>query len=328
MVPQRGSLNILVAGGAGFLGSHLVDRLLELGHSVCVVDNLTTGNLRNLENAQRTGRYRFLNHDIVVPFSDVSNLTEKCFDVVFNFACPASPKAYQSDPLQTMLTNVIGTKNLLDVAVANEAVFIQASTSEIYGDPIEHPQTETYWGNVNSFGPRSCYDEGKRAAETLCYDYNQKHKLPIKVARIFNTYGPRMDANDGRVVSNFIVQQLRRGIVTIYGDGFQTRSFCYVDDLVEGFVALMESDPSFKGPVNLGNPTEWTINELCNQISEFIPDPHWVFCELPQDDPQRRCPDISLAKKQLRWEPKISLQQGLKRTIQYFRELGIKPHGS
>lgn len=319
-------MNVIVTGGAGFLGSHLVDALLERGHFVTVIDNMVTGSPKNLANAfeKFPKSVQLFEYDI----SRREVLSEKLlqkrkYDVVFNFACPASPVAYQADPIQTMLTCVVGTKNMLDLALFNDATLIHASTSEIYGDPEIHPQPETYKGCVNTLGPRACYDEGKRAAETIIFDYKRTKNAKVKVARIFNTYGPRMAINDGRVVSNFIVQALTDQTLTIYGSGEQTRSFCYVSDLIRGFLALMDSSPDFTGPVNLGNPGEFTMNQLMFKVSALLPEKKVAvrFCDLPQDDPKQRKPDIFLARTELNWTPEVSLLLGLAHTIEYFREV-------
>jgi UDP-glucuronate decarboxylase len=305
-------VRILVTGAAGFLGSHLVDRLLQDGHEVLGVDNLFTGSKKNLEHLHGNPRFEFLRHDITFPlYVEV--------DAIYNLASPASPVHYQRDPVQTIKTNVIGAVNMLGLAKRLGIRIFQASTSEVYGDPDIHPQPETYWGRVNPIGPRACYDEGKRAAETLFFDYHRQHGLEIRVARIFNTYGPRMAINDGRVVSNFIVQALENQDITIYGDGSQTRSFCFVDDLIEGFVRLFNSDSA--GPINLGNPGEFTMNELAELVIELTGSKSKVIHEpLPQDDPKQRQPDISLAQKSLSgWSPKINLEEGLEKTIHYFR---------
>jgi len=306
---------ILVTGGAGFLGSHLCDRLLAEGHEVVCADNLFTGSKRNIEHLHGHPRFEFLRHDVTFPlYIEV--------DEIWNLACPASPIHYQHDPVQTTKTSVHGAINMLGLAKRLRCRIFQASTSEVYGDPSVHPQPETYWGNVNPIGIRSCYDEGKRCAETLFFDYQRQHGLDIKVARIFNTYGPRMHPNDGRVVSNFIVQALRGEPITIYGEGQQTRSFCFVDDLIEGFVRLMATEPGFTGPVNLGNPCEFSIRELAEQVIKLIGSPSTlVFKPLPADDPLQRQPDISLARDRLGWVPSIPLQEGLKRTIAYFDTL-------
>lgn len=306
---------ILITGGAGFLGSHLTDRLLEQGHEVICADNLFTGTKRNIDHLHNHPRFEFMRHDVTFPlYVEV--------DEIYNLACPASPVHYQHDPVQTTKTSVHGAINVLGLAKRLKCKVFQASTSEVYGDPAVHPQPESYWGNVNPIGPRSCYDEGKRCAETLFFDYHRQHGLEIKVARIFNTYGPRMHHADGRVVSNFIVQALRGDAITIYGDGSQTRSFCYVDDLVEGFIRLMESDASVTGPVNLGNPGEFTMVELAEKVIKMTgSSSQIVFQELPQDDPKQRRPDISLAKERLDWEPTVALDQGLVWTIDYFKKL-------
>ncbi|MGJ4940721.1 UDP-glucuronic acid decarboxylase family protein [Bradyrhizobium sp. HKCCYLS1011] len=304
---------VLVTGGAGFLGSHLIDRLLEQGHDVLCVDNLFTGTKRNLEHHHGNPRFEFLRHDVTFPlYVEV--------DEIYNLACPASPIHYQHDPVQTTKTSVHGAINMLGLAKRLGCRILQASTSEVYGDPSIHPQQESYWGNVNPIGPRSCYDEGKRCAETLFFDYHRQHGLEIKVARIFNTYGPRMHPADGRVVSNFIIQALKGEGITLYGDGSQTRSFCYVDDLIGGLISLMESPDGFTGPVNLGNPTEFTMKELAQLIiAETSSSSPLVTRPLPQDDPKQRKPDITLAQKQLGWNPKIPLEEGLKPTTAYFR---------
>ena len=304
---------ILVTGGAGFLGSHLCDRLVEQGHHVLCVDNYFTGSKKNIEHLLDRKNFEVIRQDICIPlYVEV--------DEIYNLACPASPVHYQRDPVQTTKTSIIGAYNMLGLAKRTGAKILQASTSEIYGDPTVHPQPESYWGNVNPIGIRSCYDEGKRAAETLFFDYHRMHDVRIKVMRIFNTYGPRMAEADGRVVSNFIVQALRHRDIAIYGDGLQTRSFCYVDDLLNGMMALMASDDSVTGPVNIGNPGEFTIRELAEQVI-FITGSTSSIIEkpLPQDDPRQRRPDISLAKSVLGWEPKIQLEQGLTKTIDYFR---------
>lgn len=306
---------ILITGGAGFLGSHLTDRLLEQGHEVICADNLFTGTKRNIDHLHNHPRFEFMRHDVTFPlYVEV--------DEIYNLACPASPVHYQHDPVQTTKTSVHGAINVLGLAKRLKCKIFQASTSEVYGDPAVHPQPESYWGNVNPIGPRSCYDEGKRCAETLFFDYHRQHGLEIKVARIFNTYGPRMHHADGRVVSNFIVQALCGEPITIYGDGLQTRSFCYVDDLVEGFIKLMESEASVTGPVNLGNPGEFTMLELAEKVVKLTgSSSQIVFQELPQDDPKQRRPDISLAKRTLDWEPNVVLDQGLGWTVGYFTKL-------
>lgn len=307
---------VLVTGGAGFVGSHLIDRLIEQGDEVLCVDNLFTGAKANIAHLLGHPRFEFLRHDICHPlFVEV--------DAIFNLACPASPIHYQHDPVQTTKVSVIGSINMLGLAKRIKAPILQASTSEVYGDPTQHPQTEAYWGNVNPIGLRSCYDEGKRCAETLFFDYNRQHGIDIKVARIFNTYGPRMHPADGRVVSNFVMQALRGEDITIYGDGSQTRSFCYVDDLVEALLRLMDSRDGFTGPVNLGNPVEFTIRELAELVIELTgARAKLIQLPLPSDDPTQRKPDIALARKELDWEPGIALREGLGKTIAYFRSLG------
>ncbi len=306
---------ILVTGGAGFLGSHLIDRLLEMGHEVICVDNLFTGTKRNIEHLQTNPRFEFLRHDVTFPlFVEV--------DEIYNLACPASPIHYQHDPVQTTKTSVHGAINMLGLAKRLRCRILQASTSEVYGDPSIHPQVEQYWGNVNPIGIRSCYDEGKRCAETLFFDYHRQHGLEIKVARIFNTYGPRMHPSDGRVVSNFVVQALQGEPITLYGTGSQTRSFCYVSDLIDGLIRLMESPASVTGPVNLGNPTEFTMRELAELVlAETGARSPIVTRPLPEDDPKQRCPDITLAKRLLGWTPTVPLREGIKPTISYFRSL-------
>lgn len=305
---------VIVTGGAGFLGSHLIDRLLEQGHEVLCVDNLFTGTKRNMEHLHSNPRFEFMRHDVTFPLYVEA-------DEIYNLACPASPIHYQHDPVQTTKTSVHGAINMLGLAKRLGCRILQASTSEVYGDPTIHPQTESYWGNVNPIGPRSCYDEGKRCAETLFFDYHRQHGLQIKVARIFNTYGPRMHPADGRVVSNFIIQALTGKPITLYGDGKQTRSFCYVDDLVDGLMRLMASPEGFTGPVNLGNPVEFTMRELAELIvTETGSSSPLVTEPLPQDDPKQRKPDISIAESQLGWTPKIPLREGLKPTIAYFRK--------
>ena len=306
---------ILVTGGAGFIGSHLIDRLLDQGHEVLCADNLFTGSKRNIEHLYKNPRFEFMRHDVTFPlYVEV--------DEIYNLACPASPIHYQHDPVQTTKTSVHGAINMLGLAKRLGCKIFQASTSEVYGDPQVHPQPEEYWGNVNPVGPRSCYDEGKRCAETLFFDYHRQHGLPIKVARIFNTYGPRMHHADGRVVSNFIVQALRGQPITIYGEGEQTRSFCYVDDLVEGFIKLMESEAAVTGPINLGNPGEFTIRALAQKVIELTGSRSpLVFEDLPADDPRQRQPDIARARTVLNWEPGIALDAGLEKTVAYFRKL-------
>ncbi len=306
---------ILITGGAGFIGSHLCETLLHQGHDVLCVDNFFTGTKDNLEHLFDNPHFELLRHDVTFPlYVEV--------DEIYNLACPASPIHYQHDPVQTTKTSVHGAINMLGLAKRTKAKILQASTSEVYGDPEIHPQTEDYWGHVNPIGFRSCYDEGKRCAETLFFDYHRQHKLRIKVARIFNTYGPRMHPNDGRVVSNFIVQALQGKDITIYGDGAQTRSFCYVDDLVDVLIRLMNSKDSFTGPVNTGNPGEFTIKELAEHVITLTGSKSkLVFKPLPSDDPKQRQPNIELARQELGWEPKVPLKEGLIKTIAYFDEL-------
>jgi UDP-glucuronate decarboxylase len=306
---------VLVTGGAGFLGSHLCERLLAAGHEVVCADNLFTGNKRNIAHLLTHPRFEFLRHDVTFPlFIEV--------DEIWNLACPASPIHYQHDPVQTTKTSVHGAINMLGLAKRLGAKIFQASTSEVYGDPEQHPQREDYWGHVNPIGPRSCYDEGKRCAETLFFDYHRQHGLQIKVARIFNTYGPRMHPNDGRVVSNFIVQALRNEPITIYGEGLQTRSFCYVDDLIDGFIKLMATDDTVTGPINLGNPGEFTIRQLAEKVIAMTGSSSVIESRpLPADDPRQRQPDITRARALLDWEPGIDLETGLKSTIAYFDDL-------
>ena len=305
---------ILVTGGAGFLGSHLIDRLLGAGHEVVCADNLFTGTKLNIEHLHAHPRFEFMRHDVTFPLYIEA-------DEIWNLACPASPIHYQHDPVQTTKTSVHGAINMLGLAKRLRCPILQASTSEVYGDPAVHPQTEAYWGNVNPIGPRSCYDEGKRCAETLFFDYQRQHGLDIKVARIFNTYGPRMLPDDGRVVSNFIVQALRGEPLTLFGDGRQTRSFCYVDDLIDGLERLMATAPGFTGPVNLGNPTEFTIRELAERVIALTGSRSRIESRpLPQDDPLQRQPDISLAREKLGWSPSVALEDGLKRTVAYFEQ--------
>ncbi len=306
---------VLVTGGAGFLGSFLCERLLDDGFEVLCIDNFYTGAKSNIAHLLSNPDFEFIRHDVTFPlYVEV--------DEIYNLACPASPIHYQNDPVQTTKTSVHGAINMLGLAKRVKAKILQASTSEVYGDPTVHPQTEDYWGNVNPIGPRSCYDEGKRCAETLFFDYRRQHNLGIKVARIFNTYGPRMHPNDGRVVSNFILQALRNEPITVYGDGSQSRSFCYVDDLVTGLISLMDSPDEVTGPVNLGNPNEFTILELTNKVIEITGSKSEVRHDpLPEDDPRQRRPDITLAKNVLGWEPSIPLEDGLSKTIDYFRKL-------
>ena len=306
---------ILVTGGAGFLGSHLCETLIAAGHEVLCVDNFYTGSRRNIAALLDHKRFELVRHDVTFPpYVEV--------DEIYNLACPASPIHYQFDPVQTTKTSVHGAINMLGLARRVKAKIFQASTSEVYGDPTVHPQTEEYWGNVNPIGFRSCYDEGKRCAETLFFDYFRQHRLRIKVVRIFNTYGPRMHPNDGRVVSNFVVQALRNEDITVYGDGAQTRAFCYVDDLIDGFVRMMESDDEVIGPINLGNPEEFTIRGLAELVIELARTSSRIVAKpLPHDDPRQRRPDISKARSVLSWEPKVPLRQGLLRTITYFDDL-------
>jgi UDP-glucuronate decarboxylase len=306
---------ILVTGGAGFLGSHLCDRLYAQGHHVICLDSFFTGRRENIQQLLNQPRFEVLSQDVIAPI-EIDNLDE-----IYNLACPASPVHYQFDPVHTMKTSVLGALNLLELAKKTGAKVFQASTSEVYGDPAVHPQTEEYWGNVNPIGSRSCYDEGKRAAETLFFDYHRTLGIPIKVVRIFNTYGPRMAANDGRVVSNFIVQALQGQDLTIYGDGSQTRSFCYADDLIEGFIRLMNADQKIIGPINMGNPGEFTMLELAEKVLRLTgSSSRLIHLPLPQDDPQQRQPDISKAKTLLGWSLTVPLEQGLDRTIAYFKQ--------
>jgi len=308
---------ILVTGGAGFLGSHLCEHLLGQGHDVLCVDNFYTGSKLNICHLLTRPNFELLRHDVTFPlYVEV--------DEIYNLACPASPVHYQHDPVQTTKTSVHGAINMLGLAKRVKAKILQASTSEVYGDPEMHPQVEGYWGHVNPIGPRSCYDEGKRCAETLFMDYRRQHGMPVKIARIFNTYGPRMHPNDGRVVSNFIMQALANEPITIYGDGMQTRSFCFVDDLIDGLVRLMQTPDDFCGPVNLGNPVEFTMLELAREVIRLTGSASTIeHRPIPCDDPVRRRPDISLSRRYLGWEPRIALQQGLERTIAYFRDLRL-----
>jgi UDP-glucuronate decarboxylase len=308
------SKRMLVTGGAGFIGSHLCRRLLDEGHEVLCVDNLYTGTKANILELFDNKRFDFMRHDVSFPlYVEV--------DQIYNLACPASPIHYQFDPVQTTKTSVHGAINMLGLAKRTKARILQASTSEVYGDPEMHPQTEAYWGRVNPIGPRACYDEGKRCAETLFFDYYRQHQLDIRVVRIFNTYGPMMHPNDGRVVSNFIIQALQNHDITIYGDGSQSRSFQYIDDFIEGVVRMMNNEEGFIGPVNIGNPDEFTIKELAEKVLSLLPKSKSkiVYKPLPQDDPRQRQPDISLAKEKLGWEPKTKLNEGLIKTIEYFR---------
>jgi len=306
---------VLVTGGAGFLGSHLCERLLNDGHDVICVDNFFTGTRDNIQHLLANPHFEVLRHDITQPlYVEVEE--------IYNLACPASPPHYQHDPIHTLKTSVLGTMNMLGLAKRTGAKLFQASTSEVYGDPLQHPQQESYWGNVNPIGIRSCYDEGKRAAETLCFDYHREHGVRIKVARIFNTYGPRMHPRDGRVVSNFIIQALKGDDITVYGEGQQTRSFCYVDDLIEAFVRLMDSPDEVTGPVNTGNPGEFTILELAERVIAMTGSSSKIVkLPLPQDDPKQRRPDIGQAQQLLNWSPAITLEEGLKPTIAYFGTL-------
>jgi len=306
---------ILITGGAGFLGSHLCDRLINDGHDVLCVDNYFTGSKDNIAAHLSNPQFEALRHDVCFPLSVE-------VDEIYNLACPASPIHYQFDPVQTTKTSVLGAINMLGLAKRTQAKIFQASTSEIYGEPLVHPQTEDYRGNVSTIGPRACYDEGKRCAETLFFDYHRQHELKIKVARIFNTYGPRMHPNDGRVVSNFIMQALKGEAITLFGDGSQTRAFCYVDDLIEGFVRLMATEDAITGPINLGNPVEMTVAELAEKIVDLTGSSSKIaYRPLPVDDPTQRCPDITVARETLGWEPKVPLTLGLQRTIDYFDRL-------
>lgn len=308
---------ILVTGGGGFIGSHLCERLLTEGNDVICLDNFFTGSKNNIRHLLQNPAFELIRHDVTMPISlEV--------DAIFNLACPASPVHYQHDPVQTARTSILGAMNVLELARRLKIPVLQASTSEIYGDPMVHPQTESYWGNVNPIGIRSCYDEGKRAAETLFFDYHRQYGFPIKVIRIFNTYGPRMHPNDGRVVSNFIVQALQGRDITIYGTGEQTRSFCFVSDLVEGMVRMMNTADDVTGPVNLGNPDEYTVNQLAEKVIRFCNSKSKIIhMPLPQDDPTRRKPDITRAKEILGWEPHVHVDDGLEQTIDYFRNLGV-----
>ena len=306
-------MKILLTGAAGFLGSHLSKKLIDEGHQVIGLDDLSTGSIKNIESLKSNSNFKFVEHDVRKPYSVE-------VDAILNFACPASPISYQKDPVRTIETNFLGMINLLHLANETNAIVIQASTSEIYGDPTQSPQVESYWGNVNPIGIRSCYDEGKRAAETLCFDYKRQHNLDTRVLRIFNTYGPNMSISDGRVVSNFIVQALKNEPITIYGDGNQSRSFCYVSDLVEGIYKLLMKKESVDSPINIGNPNEFTIKQLAEAIikitnsqSKLINNP------LPQDDPKQRRPDISLASKLLNWQPTVQLEEGIRKTVAYFK---------
>lgn len=306
-------MKIIVTGGAGFIGSHLCKKLLELGNEVICIDNLYTGSKKNIKELLANSKFKFKEHDITEPFEEQA-------DQIYNLACPASPVHYQKDPVYTIKTNILGMYNVLELARKTGAKVLQASTSEVYGDPEQHPQKETYWGNVNPIGIRSCYDEGKRAAETMCFDFHRQYGTKIRVARIFNTYGPNMAANDGRVVSNFIIQALKNQPITIYGNGKQTRSFCYVSDMVEGLIKLMNSEEI--GPINLGNPGEFTMLELAEEILKQTGSKSKIEHKpLPQDDPKQRKPDITLAKEKLGWGPRVKLEEGLKGTIEYFSKI-------
>lgn len=315
---QMQKQRILVTGGAGFLGSHLCERLLSEGHEVLCLDNFFTGKRENIRHLLADTNFELMRHDITLPlYVEV--------DQIYNLACPASPKSYQYDPVQTIKTNVHGAINMLGLAKRVRARILQASTSEVYGDPEVHPQSEGYWGRVNPIGIRSCYDEGKRCAETLFFDYHRQHDVDIKVMRIFNTYGPRMDVNDGRVVSNFIVQALTNQPITIYGEGQQTRSFCYVDDLINAMIKLMDSDKAVVGPINCGNPSEFTISELAQKVIKLTNSSSEIaYQPLPSDDPIQRRPDITLAQKNLDWEPSIALEEGLARSIAYFKSVLLR----
>ena len=315
MTTSQDKKQILVTGGAGFLGSHLCERLIKKNNAVLCLDNFFTGFKRNIAHLMNHPDFTLIEQDVCEP-------CEVEVDEIYHLACPASPVHYQFNPTRTVETCVLGTINMLSLSKKLKAKFFQASTSEVYGDPQCHPQSESYYGNVNPIGPRACYDEGKRCAETLCFDYHRQHHLSIKVVRIFNTYGPNMHPNDGRVVSNFIVQALRGENITIYGDGSQTRSFCYVDELIDGFIKVMEKGPEFTGPVNLGNPSECTMLELAHKVIEFSgSSSQIIYKPLPQDDPVRRRPDITFAQKELGWHPQIHLEHGLQRTIDYFDAL-------
>ena len=306
-------MKILLTGAAGFLGSHLSKKLIDEGHQVIGLDDLSTGSIKNIENLKSNSNFKFVEHDVRKPYSVE-------VDAILNFACPASPISYQKDPVRTIETNFLGMINLLHLANETNAIVIQASTSEIYGDPTQSPQVESYWGNVNPIGIRSCYDEGKRAAETLCFDYKRQHNLDTRVLRIFNTYGPNMSISDGRVVSNFIVQALKNEPITIYGDGNQSRSFCYVSDLVEGIYKLLVKKESVDSPINLGNPNEFTIKQLAEAIIKITNSQSKLINEpLPQDDPKQRRPDISLASKLLNWKPTVQLEEGIRKTVAYFK---------
>jgi UDP-glucuronate decarboxylase len=308
-------MKILLTGAAGFLGSHISKKLIDSNHEVIGLDDLSTGSIKNIEHLINHPKYSFIEHDVRIPY-------QSKVDAILNFACPASPVNYQKDPVRTIETNFLGMINLLHLANETGARIIQASTSEIYGDPTQSPQKESYWGNVNPIGIRSCYDEGKRAAETLCFDYRRQYNLDTRIIRIFNTYGPNMAIGDGRVVSNFIVQALRNEPINIYGDGKQTRSFCYVSDLVEGICKLLQLDKNPDSPINLGNPNEFTILELASFVVEVTNSKSKIVNNsLPSDDPRQRCPDISLAKSTLNWEPKVQLREGIEKTVEYFKQI-------
>ncbi len=316
MSSKNNNKTILITGGSGFLGSHLSKRMLDEGNNVICLDNLETGSLENIKSLNNNNNFSFINKDITSKID-----LKEDIDEIYNLACPASPINYQKDPVKTNKTSVLGVLNLLDFALSKNAKIFHASTSEVYGNPSMHPQEESYWGNVNPIGPRACYDEGKRCAETFCFDYQRQYGSKIKVVRIFNTYGPNMQANDGRVVSNFIVQALKNDPITIYGEGSQTRSFCYVDDLINAFLAMMSSRDNFYGPVNIGNPVEFSMLELANEVlSVTNSSSKIIFKPLPQDDPEQRRPDISLAKKEFDWEPEVPLREGLIKTIEYFKK--------
>jgi len=315
-MPLNNNKTILITGGSGFLGSHLCKKILDEGNNVVCLDNLETGSLDNIQPLQNNKNFKFINQDITTKIH-----LDQHIDEIYNLACPASPVNYQKDPVKTNKTSVLGILNLLDLALIKNAKIFHASTSEIYGNPSMHPQKESYWGNVNPIGPRACYDEGKRCAETFCFDYQRQYGSRIKIVRIFNTYGPNMQANDGRVVSNFIVQALKNEPITIYGEGNQTRSFCYVDDLIKAFVGMMNSSESFYGPVNIGNPTEFSMLELASEVlSVTKSSSKIIYKPLPQDDPEQRRPDISLAKKEFNWQPEVPLREGLIKTVEYFKK--------
>ena len=313
---KNNNKTILITGGSGFLGSHLCKKMLDEGNNVVCLDNLETGSLENIKSLNNNNNFSFVNKDIISKID-----LKQDIDEIYNLACPASPINYQKDAVKTNKTSVLGVLNILDFALSKNAKIFHASTSEVYGNPSIHPQEESYWGNVNPIGPRACYDEGKRCAETFCFDYQRQYGSKIKVVRIFNTYGPNMQANDGRVVSNFIVQALKNDPITIYGKGNQTRSFCYVDDLINAFLAMMNSRDDFYGPVNIGNPVEFSMLELANEVlSVTKSSSEIIFKPLPQDDPEQRRPDISLAKKEFNWEPEVPLREGLIRTVEYFKK--------